>query len=197
MPTFKGTGPMVGWAVDCITHLQPAAPDGSTSVLACVCCWSKFVVAVPVPDLKSSTITTTFHKEVTTLFGPPYWIRVDNGSEFKGDFVAYCIAQGIHMRRTSSNNPRANGQVERYNLMIRQGIRRLTAWVRGAEWWDILPDVVRGLRVLPHSSLGLSPFSLVFKQHPRLEDKLELTLAEPPFTEPTREEEEALFGAQL
>ena len=196
LPTHKGVGPLVGWAVDCITHLTPAAPNGSTSILVCVCCWSKFVVAKPVPDLKAATITNKFHDEISCLFGVPRWVRVDSGSEFKGDFEAYCSYQGITVRRISANHPRANGQVERYNLTLRQGIRKMTTWVRGAEWWDVLPDIVRGLRMLPHSTLGLTPFALVFKQHPHYHDQLELAMAAAPEKEPSAEEEEALFAAQ-
>lgn len=80
--------------------------------------------------------------------------------------------------------------------MLRSGLRRLVTAIPGAEWWQVLPDVVRGLRILPNSVVGLSPFALVFKQHPRWHDRLELTVAEPVTREPTEDEEEALYRAQ-
>lgn len=73
----------------------------------------------------------------------------------------------------------------------------MTQWVRGAEWWDILPDILRGLRVLPHSVTGLSPHTLVFKQQPHWADRLELAIQEPPTHPPTTEQEEQLFHAQV
>ena len=50
--------------------------------------------------------------------------------------------------------------------------------------------------MLPSTVTGRSPFSLVFKQHPRWQDRLELTIAEPVTREATLEEEDALFVAQ-
>jgi hypothetical protein len=158
--------------------------------------FTKFVEAGPVEDLRAATITAWFHSQVVCRYGVPRWVRCDRGTEFRGDFEAYCCTSGIIVRRTSADNPRANGQVERYNLMLRQGLRRMVVGVPGAEWWHVLPDVLRALRVLPHSVTGLSPFALVFKQHPRWHDRLELTVAEPVMREPTAEEEEALFAAQ-
>jgi hypothetical protein len=68
--------------------------------------------------------------------------------------------------------------------------------IPGAEWYNVLPDVLKALRTLPHSVTGVSPFALVFKQHPRWQDRLELAVAEPVAREATPEEEEALFMAQ-
>ena len=59
-----------------------------------------------------------------------------------------------------------------------------------------MPDVLRALRMLPASVTGRSPFALVFKQHPRWQDRLELSIAEPVEREATPEEVEALFAAQ-
>jgi hypothetical protein len=75
-------------------------------------------------------------------------------------------------------------------------MRRMCSAVPGAEWYEVLPDVLKALRMLPSAVTGRSPFSLVFKQHPRWQDRLELTIAEPVEREPTPEEEEALFFAQ-
>jgi hypothetical protein len=49
--------------------------------------------------------------------------------------------------------------------------------------------------MLPAAVTGRSPFLLVFKQHPRWQDRLELSIAEPVEREATPEEEEALFAA--
>lgn len=125
--------------------------------------FTKYVEAGPVADLKAATITAWFHEEVVCRYGVPKWVRCDKGSEFKADFEAYCTSSNIIIRRTSTNNPRANGQVERYNLMLRQGVRRMCNAVPGAEWYNVLPDVLKALRMLPNQVTGRSPFSLVFK----------------------------------
>ena len=75
--------------------------------------------------------------------------------------------------------------MERYNAELRAGIRRMCSWVEGAEWWDVLPDVLRGLRTLPHRVTGVSPYLLLFKQYLRLHDRLEMCLELPPSDPPT------------
>lgn len=146
-----------------MTHLQPATPEGATAIVVAIDPFTKFVEAGPVVDLRAATITTWFHENIVCRYGVPRWVRCDKGNEFRADFAAYCTSSNIIIRRTSSNNPRANGQVERYNLMLRQGMRRLTTQIPGAEWYNVLPDVLKALRTLPHTVTGLSPFTLVFK----------------------------------
>ncbi len=97
--------------------------------------FTKYVEAGPVTNLKSSTITTWFHEEIICRYGVPKWVRCDRGTEFQGDFTAYCSSWGIIIKRTAGHNPRSNGQVERYNLMLRQGMRRMIVAIPGAEWW--------------------------------------------------------------
>jgi hypothetical protein len=157
----------MGWCLDCITHLSPASPSGATSVIVAIDPFTKFVEAGALDNLRATTVTEWFHETIVCRYGVPKWVRCDKGNEFRGDFAAYTTSSSIIIRRTSTNNPRANGQVERYNLMVRQGMRRLCSAIPGAEWYHVLPDVLRALRMLPGAVTGRSPFQLVFKQHPR------------------------------
>ena len=43
------------------------------------------------------------------------------------------------------------------------------------QWEDALPDIVWGLRILPSTTTGRSPFELVFKQPPTLPLPLQIT----------------------
>lgn len=73
---------------------------------------------------------------------------------------------GIHHSRITAYNPRANGLAEKYVGVIKAGFRKLkTAFPKG-EWYDFLPEIIAGLRMLP-SKLGLSPFLMLYKQMPR------------------------------
>ncbi len=65
-------------------------------------------------------------------------------------------------------NPRANGQVERMIRTIKSGIRKVLAGVEDSRWWEIYPDVLRGMRSLPSRATGYSPHLLVFKTTPAL-----------------------------
>ena len=66
-----------------------------------------------------------------------------------------------------SAHPRANGLVERYNKVIKEGLRKFVV-AAGARfsWVEFLGDIAAGLRMLPTRN-GYSPFLLVFKQSPQ------------------------------
>jgi hypothetical protein len=118
-PTYKEVAPFLAWCMDCITHLSPATPQGATAIIVAVDPFTKFVEAGPIVNLKAATVAAWFHENIVCRYGVPRWVRCDKGNEFRADFAAYCTSSGIAIRRTSTNNPRANGQVERYNLMLR------------------------------------------------------------------------------
>ena len=70
--------------------------------------------------------------------------------------------------KISTMHPRANGLIERYNREVKAGLRRIITMCPRAQWYEALPDVIRGLRILPTTTTGFSPFQLTFKQEPAL-----------------------------
>lgn len=95
-------------------------------------------------------------------YGIPRGIRVDQGTEFRGEFSKYCDSLGIRRQVIFTFHPQANGQVERINGLIRQGIRKMATAMQGGAWVDGLPLILAGLRFLPNY-LGHTPAVLVFK----------------------------------
>ena len=55
--------------------------------------------------------------------------------------------------------------VERYNGMLRSGIHKLLVDCKEANWVQLLPEVLLGLRFLP-SQVGLLPYTLAYKVEP-------------------------------
>ena len=89
--------------------MSPATPQGATAIIVAVDPFTKHVEASPVENLKAATIATWFHENIVCRYGVPRWIRCDKGNEFRGEFAAYCTSSGVAIRRTSTNNQRANG----------------------------------------------------------------------------------------
>ena len=65
-------------------------------------------------------------------------------------------------------NPRANGQVERMDGVVKSAIRKCTMACPGGKWWDFLADIARSVRLLPAWATSSSPYVLVFKQYPEI-----------------------------
>ncbi|KAI3676825.1 hypothetical protein L1987_86438 [Smallanthus sonchifolius] len=73
----------------------------------------------------------------------------------------WCAEQGIEQIFTSVHHPQGNGQVERANRSIMEGIKaRLDQW--GHSWVDELPHVLWAHRTSPKTSNGETPFSLTY-----------------------------------
>ena len=128
--------------------------------------FTKWVEAHPLSNKHSITVTRWFHREVVCRYGLPFMVRTDNGREFAGEFSKYLGRKGIRRSLTFPYHPRANGMVERYNGVIKAGLRKLASGLAGTTWMEHLPEVLAGLRFLP-SHLGVSPFVLSHKQEPK------------------------------
>jgi hypothetical protein len=140
--------------------------NGEVHAVVAVDPMTKWVEIGAIKDKSSSTIATWFHEAITCRYGPPAKVRSDQGTEFKGVFKTYLESIGCKQVLIYSAHPRANGLVERYNKVIKEGLRKFIV-AAGAQfaWTDFLGDIAAGMRMLP-TRLGYSPFLLVFKQSP-------------------------------
>lgn len=67
---------------------------------------------------------------------------------------------GITISTIATQNPRANGMAERMVATVKAALRRCMSACPDQRWWEALPDVARGIRMLPAKATGLSPFIL-------------------------------------
>jgi IS30 family transposase len=96
--------------------------------------FTKWIEVVPVRDQTAET-AVQFFKGITCRFGMPHNIVTDNGTNFDSkEFRKFCDDGGIKLKFSSVSHPQTNGQVEKINGLICDGIKkRLTkeagAWV--------------------------------------------------------------------
>ena len=146
--------------------MRPPAPDGAHDIIVAVDTFTKWVELGTVTRLDSTHVTQWFHANIVCRYGLPGLVRTDGGAEYKGEFRAYLRDAGVHHRMISSRNPRANGQVERYNQTIKANLQKFAVECPAGRWWNFLPDIARGLRLLPVKASGYAPHVLVYKQLP-------------------------------
>ena len=96
----------------------------------------------------------------------PNRIITDLGTSFTGfEFWDYCQESCIDLYYAFVAYPRCNGQVERANGLILQGLKaRIFDPIEkyGAKWLHELPSVVWGLRMQRSRATGYSPFFMVY-----------------------------------
>jgi transposase InsO family protein len=94
----------------------------------------------------TSSQAIEFFIDIIYRFGIPNAIITDNGSNFTGKkFICFCDDNNIRIDWAAVSHPRTNGQVERANRMILQGLKlhifkRLEKFK--ARWVAELPSVL-------------------------------------------------------
>jgi transposase InsO family protein len=95
---------------------------------------------------QDSTAAINFIKSIVFRFGVPHNIMADNGTNFTSkEFKNYYESLGIKLKFAYVAHPKTNGQVEKDNGLICNGIKkRLLAPLEKAKhaWVDELPSVL-------------------------------------------------------
>jgi transposase InsO family protein len=118
-----------------------------------------------------------FFTDIIYRFGVPNTIITDNRSQFIGrKFLEFCDKYHIRVDWAAVAHPRTNGQVERANSIILQGLKprifdRLNK--SGRKWLQELSAVVWSLRTTPSRATGFTPFFLVYDAEAVLPTDLE------------------------
>jgi transposase InsO family protein len=152
------------WGLDLVGPLQKA-PGGFTHLLVAIDKFSKWIEVRPLTSIGSEQ-AVAFFTNIIHRFGVPNSIITDNGTQFTGKkFLDFCEGHHIRVDWAAAAHPMKNGQVERANGMILQGLKtRIYNDLNkfGKRWIKELPSVVWSLRTTPSQATGFSPFFLVY-----------------------------------
>lgn len=158
--TFDACGIFEVFHLDFVRPLK-GSREGNLFSLVGVDRFSKLVLARPYKEASSASVLHFTTKEIILRYGPPVQIVTDRGAAFLSEACAQFWKQnGISHVRTTAYYPQANGQVERYNGVLKQLLAKLCREKR--QQWDILlPLAVFMLQIRKISRKGLSPFEIV------------------------------------
>jgi transposase InsO family protein len=164
LQTIPVTWPFAVWGLDIVGPLRNAL-EGYTHLLVAIDKFSKWAEVRPIKNL-STEKAVSFFTDIIHRFGVPNSIITDNGSRFTGKkFLEFCDKYHIHVDWAAIAHPQTNGQVERANGMIVQGLKprifdRLNK--SGRRWLQELPAVVWSLKTTPSRATGFTPLFLVY-----------------------------------
>jgi transposase InsO family protein len=101
----------------------PRAPGGFRYLFIGVDTFTKWMEAVPAVNITQDA-TVKFLWSIIYRFSMPKRVLIDNGTQFKGaKFPRCCMEFGIQHQPSSAVHPQTNGQVERTNGLILQGMK--------------------------------------------------------------------------
>ena len=139
-------------------------------VLTAICCFSRFVWLIPIPDTTAETIGKALLENVLLGMGMfPAVLRSDRALSFTGSVLAY-INQQLEIKHVlgSSYHPQSQGMVERMHRTLKI-IGRAVVQENPNNWPTMMPYAQCVLRVIPLKSLGgRSPYEVVTGLRPKL-----------------------------
>jgi transposase InsO family protein len=126
--------------------------------------FSKWIEAQHIVNVRSEE-AVSFFTDIIYCFGIPNTIITDNGTQFTGKkFLNFCDDNHIRVDWSAIAHPKTNGQVERANDMILQGLKpRIFKQFDKfqARWVAELSFVLWSLRTTPSRATGFTPFFMV------------------------------------
>jgi transposase InsO family protein len=149
---------------------------GFTHIFEAVDKFTKWVEAKPEISITAAK-EVEFIKEIMYWFGMPNTIIINNGTQFTvSEFKDFCVDSGIKISYASMSHPQSNGQVERSNDMILQGLKpRIFDRLKSYAGKSVkeLSLVLCALRTTPSCATGHTPFLLVYRSEAILSTEVE------------------------
>ncbi|XP_019854474.1 PREDICTED: uncharacterized protein LOC109583528 [Amphimedon queenslandica] len=100
-------------------------------------------------------------------YGIPEEILTDQGSNFTSSLLGELYhLMGVKAIKTSPYHPQTDGLVERFNRTLKSMLRKVLEGER-KNWDHMIPYVLFAYREVPQSTLGFSPFELLYGQEVR------------------------------
>ncbi|UYV61724.1 hypothetical protein LAZ67_1006165, partial [Cordylochernes scorpioides] len=135
----------------------PKSDLGNKYILVIMDYFTKWPVAVPIPDQEASTLSEALLKDWVCIFGVPKILHSHQGRNFESNiFQELCRRLGIEKTRTTPLHPQSYGMVERFNRTLTQ---HLTMFVdkNQREWDQHHPMLLMAHRSAEHESTGYCP----------------------------------------
>ena len=166
-------GPFDKWGIDAIGPL-PRTQSGKEYIIMGVDYMTRWAEAVATSRITASEVGKFIFESICCRFGAPLEIISDRGPGFRSDLVGDLMRRlKIERRHSSPYYPQCNGLVEKVNGMISKIITK-GVYDRPKDWDKHLNAALWAYRTSFKTSLGFTPFHLVYGQEALLPIELEL-----------------------
>lgn len=98
--------------------------NGYRYCLTCIDRLTRWAEAIPLEDIRASTVANAFLFGWVSRFGVPTQITTDQGRQFESSlFKEFAKVIGTKVFHTTSYHPQANGQIERWHRFLKNVIK--------------------------------------------------------------------------
>jgi len=156
----------------------PLTVSGNKYLLVVVDCFTKWVEAFPLKNVRARIIAETFLNQVVSRHGVPLEVHTDQGRNFESRvFRELSCALGIKKTRSSALHPQSDGQVERQHRTILNYLAKFIS-ENQRDWDRWIPMYLLAYRSSKHETTGVTPAELYFARDLRL--PMDLLRGNPP-----------------
>nr|GFA24636.1 reverse transcriptase domain-containing protein [Tanacetum cinerariifolium] len=147
------------WGIDFMGPFSSS--KGNKYILVAVDYLSKWVEAKALPT-NDARVVVKFLKSLFSRFGTPKAIISNRGTHFCNDQFSSVMAKyGVTHRLSTTYHPQTSGQVEVTNRRLKRILERMVGENR-ASWSDKLEDALWAFRTAFKTSVGCTPYRLVY-----------------------------------
>jgi transposase InsO family protein len=144
------------------------SPNENKYILVITDLFTRFVIAVPLPNNTADLTALTLFRQVFCKFGVCSTLITDQGSHFLNNLMcALSHLMGYNHIFSSPYHPQTNGVTERFNASLVGQISKLQQ-THHNNWDDYVDAVVFAYNTSQHKTTRFSPFELLFGRSPNL-----------------------------
>ncbi|KAL0239447.1 hypothetical protein GEMRC1_009555 [Eukaryota sp. GEM-RC1] len=141
----------------------PKDQNGNQFLLVFVDSFTRYSILSPLEELNSREVAYRLVWDVIAIFGIPFCIYSDNGTEFANAiFEAICNLLVIEVSRSIPHFSQSNGLVERRHRDVLQSLRDLLVDFNDYDNWSYIPTVQLQINATKSSITGHTPYELMF-----------------------------------
>ena len=136
--------------------------NGNNHLLTIVDRFTRWPVAIPIPDMNAETVIDSFTYGWISHYGVPEVVTTDRGSQFSSTIFSQLLKNwGTKHIQTTAYHPESNGMVERLHRRLKESLIALGNGERHNWFWK-LPMTLLALRTTVKPDIGASPSDLVY-----------------------------------
>ena len=125
----------------------PETAEGDVWILTIIDVFTRWPIAIPLPNRKATTIQRALYERLFSVFGFPVRLLSDRGKEFiDGGLHSLCAWLGIQKIATTGYQPQANGHIERFHRYLNSSMTSLASG-NITKWSFYIPAILFSYRV--------------------------------------------------
>ncbi|XP_070002350.1 uncharacterized protein [Nicotiana sylvestris] len=164
----------IAWGMDVIGTIEPKASNGHRFILVAIDYFTKWVKAVTLKSITKKVVVDFVNSNIICHFGIPKTIITDNATNLNSHLMReICEQFKITHRNSTPYRPKANGVVEAANKNIKKILRKIIQ--SSCQWHEKLSFALLGYRTTVRTSVGETPYLLVYGTEAVIPEKVEIS----------------------